>query len=186
MTTSLLTILAPVVASGLLALLAGWFAGRRAANERARSFAEEWARSRQDKAAAETVALIQDIATRLARAAHVMWWLSWRAANHPEVLDDDAIGKFQWEFHELIPQVLGTHAALRAMNPGAADEIDPPVERLNMICAIVSDAAIRAKAGDRAPLAGCLEEAVAYKREVNAALKGASGRVLATYVRSAA
>ena len=184
MTSSILTILAPVFVSGLLAILAGWFAGRRAASERSRAFIEEWSRARQDQVAAETVALIQDIATKLARAAHIMWWLSWRAANEPEVVNDEAIGKFQWEFHELIPQIVGAHAALRAMSPAAADEVDPPVARLHELCAEISATTILARKGDCRGLAGQYEDAAGYKRELNAALKGASGRVLARYGES--
>ena len=173
--------LVQIVLTAALGMIAGYAAGRQAAAQRARDFAREWERARQDKAATETVSLIHDAATRLARAAHVMWWVTWRAAHDREALNPESLAKFEWEFHELLPQIVGAHAALRAMNPASADQIETPVARLHHLCGQISEAAIPARRGEFGPLAGCLEETRAYKEGLEASLKGASERVLARY-----
>jgi hypothetical protein len=167
--------------AGLIGLVAGLASGWQAGSQRARAFAEDWARTRQDQAAGAIVDLIQTIATKLARAAHAMWWLTWRAAHDSERVTEEALNGYEWELHQLIPEIVGAHAALAAMNADAAAELDPAVARLHLLCGSISEAAVSARASDRAALGSRLADALAFKAELNEAVKGAAGKVLASY-----
>ena len=174
-----------VLVAGLIGLVAGLASGWQAGSQRSRAFADDWTRARQDQAANETVALIQTIATKLARVAHVMWWLTWRAAKDEQRVTEEALDRYEWELHELLPEIVGAQAALRAMNAGAADEVDPAVDRLHSLCRDLSEASVSARKGDRAALAERFADALAFKVDLQEVMKGASSKVLSNYGNSA-
>ena len=180
MSGGVLTLVA-ALGTGLIGLVAGLLGGWQAGSQRARAFAEDWARARQDQAAKETVELIQTMATKLARVSHAMWWLTWRAAKDEARVTEEALDRFEYELHELIPEIVGAQAALRAMSPGAADEVDPAVDRLHMVCGAISEASVSARKGDRSALAERFVDALAFKIELKDVMKGASGKVLSNY-----
>lgn len=180
MSGGLVAVIAAAV-TGLLGLAGGLLAG----SQRTRAFAEDWARARQDKAANETVALIQTLATKLARVSHALWWLTWRAAKDEERVTGEVLDRFEWELHELIPEIVGLQAALRAMSPDAADEVDLAVDRLHLHCGAVSEASISARKGDRAALGEKFDDSAAFKTYLKDVMKGASGKVLSSYGRPA-
>jgi hypothetical protein len=173
----LLAVIAAAV-TGLLGLVGGLLAG----SQRSRAFSDEWARSRQDLVANSAVRLIQAIATKLARAGHAMWWLTWRAENEESRVTPNALDDFDWELHELLPQIVGAQAALRAMDSGAADKVDTAVEDLHRLCTAISVAiADMRRSGSAALLAQCLPDAVEYRNALTTAMKNAAGEIWASY-----
>ncbi len=127
------------VMGGIIALLVGWLAGRREANLES----EKWRRAREDDLKKETRLAVADLTRKLALAAHSMVWLTWKATHRPSEFTREDIANYDEEMHRVIPDIVGAHAVVSALEPRLGDKLQPLTKRIYALDADIATEATK-------------------------------------------
>lgn len=163
-----------VVVGGLFGLLGGLAGGWL----KSRADRAAWERSRNDAVALQAVALIRDLATTVAAAAHSMCWLCWKAKFSPSAVTAETVAAYDAEMHELLPKVFGAHAGLAAISPESAKRLGPVMSGLASMDAQIGEACVGIPKGSVAKLAGLHDGTIVYPNEAVAVLTGTAQQLL--------
>lgn len=131
---------------------------------------EKWLRGLSDSFANELRAVVKELATELANAAHSMCWLCWLARHGPSRLSQERIDQYDKEMHVLLPRITGLHAVLAGMDQRVHVALAPLVEHAVNLDAAIGDAGLNFVSGKpetAVELAEYHDESVALEKELH-------------------
>jgi hypothetical protein len=114
----------------------------------ARAALRSWERSRHDMAAKQAVDLIQAVCTDLAGLMHAALWLTWKSRFEPNSFTEQDIEKYEVHSQEKMPRLMGSFAALAAVDAVTARSVRPFLDDIMELDGKVGLACVDAKQKD--------------------------------------
>ncbi|RME45268.1 MAG: hypothetical protein D6791_11190 [Chloroflexi bacterium] len=134
---------------------------------------QRWYRARHDVVLQELKAEMAGFARTLAAVLHTMEWLTWIAREHPERITTGRLAAYSEEMNRLWPELTGASIVIAALDQDIYRHLAALTEKLHSLDLQIGEAALVYEDSPNTcarALAACYEDAVAFDRELPAAV----------------